>query len=1123
MEDPTLTRTKLDEVFLGGVAHLAFAGRPEALLSAAGPRCVPSSDGSSTSLCSLCGKDEAELVVVFSGSPPWNVAVLKDGSMYLWLYNVTSSPMRIPISEPGLYTMYNRTDVSLLHFTQPTSNLILDSERIFTDSHCTGYVSGQVAIQSYPCPDWSLPPSEHNSVCLGTELHLGLNGTGPFAFVQSIYRPSSSSSSSSSSSLPLLSQKVVSSYANGTLAPIVADTQGVWVLSNLSDTHCACSPANLTLSVVPPPTVQIVGAPSRKACAIGPSGQTRAQDTISLSFTGVPPFVLEYSYTPHISGTTSVVVRTHSHSLRALPGTLTLHSVKDASSASCPGLIKGGNIVSVSPLDLPSATLRGALSDGTPLASDGSVVLQQGEWVLARIALTGTPPFRVELDNGRVFDNIMEDHVDFQVRSTSRVCVSSVADSSCPYGSSSGCLSLSLLPKPQAWLTLPPPSASVSPITFSGSDLAGYFDVTEWEGLGGVPCRSQAPSGGGDGGASLPGFFYPVSSSTGTDDENSLPPSMTRTVSRPGSSSGEARSCIPAGTYPGLELGWPALSLGGLRFPQPGVVRVCQDASVVAHMRGTAPFTLTYTVDGVEHVVRGLRGTTYPIPVRSDATVALVSIVDANFDGDVDADPVTLLRSSRPVVSLTDTSGDSSSSSRCPGSESSLELVLEGEDLVLPVYVRVRNSRNPRWVHEAVVYSTRHTVGVTEPGSYYVERVADANCAGDPSSPVSVSYHTPPSATLSGCGALCPDTSGVVRIDATGTGPWSVVHHFAPEGEGGAAEESTSLVFSESPHFLEVSRPGRHWISSVSDAKCAGAVSGEATCTQRRAPVLDVPQLSVCVNEPISVLMEGKPPFTLQYTLGESSSSSSSESKGMERIEVNEHSHTIVPTNPGELVITSFQDAHCVGSHESFSAERVLVDPRPRATLLPVPEGGAGDGRVCPFGSWHRSVSLVVLLEGVAPFKLVYTRVGTGETFTSIATGKRHLIDVSQDGEYQLLEVHDSLCGRGDASGTARVVPAPMPRAVVSGDYVVCSGDTADISITAEGTGPWRVAYTDGTQVWQAEMTQSSMIAQVENEGYYELIGVSDANCGYCRQGRESEDWCSDFVLSRRGSSVEGG
>merc|ERR1711991_467064 len=151
------------------------------------------------------------------------------------------------------------------------------------------------------------------------------------------------------------------------------------------------------------------------------------------------------------------------------------------------------------------------------------------------------------------------------------------------------------------------------------------------------------------------------------------------------------------------------------------------------------------------------------------------------------------------------------------------------------------------------------------------------------------------------------------------------------------------------------------------------------------------------------------------------------------------------------------------------------------------------------------------------------TRVGTGETFTSIATGKRHLIDVSQDGEYQLLEVHDSLCGRGDASGTARVVPAPMPRAVVSGDYVVCSGDTADISITAEGTGPWRVAYTDGTQVWQAEMTQSSMIAQVENEGYYELIGVSDANCGYCRQGRESEDWCSDFVLSRRGSSVEGG
>ncbi|KNC47396.1 uncharacterized protein AMSG_03830 [Thecamonas trahens ATCC 50062] len=1072
------------EDYLNGAAVLAFAGRPEAVLTAAGDECAGAEDDDDDGIvCSRCGEGATELVVHFSGSPPWNAALTKDGSLYLWLFNITASPHRVAVTEDGEYGMFNQTGVSLLHFTQPTSSLLLASERIFTDSHCTGFVRGKVTVVRHAAPRWRAEPRV-GAVCVGDPLAIYVDGNPPFTLGKV-----AADGSAEAVSLP----------ANASSHAVDTSQPGVIRYEWLADAHCNSSASALVFEAIEPPSVRVVGSPSRSVCPL-PSGGAPA--SIALSFTGTPPFHL--SYTTQAAGDqharlASVTVPSHSYTLQAQPGVVQLLELRDASQAQCSGSIDGGDTVAIEALPVPSAEMWGELDDGRVLDCGERAVLAEGASVDAVVSLMGTPPFRVELDDGRVFDGIESDELRFKLEHSSRVCVRAVGDGLCPHGTVTGCVTLSLQPKPRAWLELPPPSVGVPRILLTDADVAGYCAFAPVASLGDGERALFLPTGESperEPTATVAGVFYEASA---VDDGSEL----MRCVAR--KRANMPALCVPASTYAGIDDDgeWPPReSLAGMSFPKAGIVRVCSGASAMrVHLQGTPPFTLRYTINGESVVERGLRSRIHSIPVTSVAQVELVSVVDANFEGTVDATPLRILLAERPQVSL---SAVGDGGQICPGDKVTIAIEL-GASAVLPTLIKVRNRANPSWRHTALVSERRTEIAVESTGSYYVEQVLDGVCFGDPSGSVEVAYLERPAVRVSGGGALCPGAAGVVRLDASGIGPWQLEHWFLPAGAASGAAVVNKLTLKTSPHLIEVHEEGRHWVEAVTDSRCSGSASGTAEVVLRPVPSAIVAQLSVCVDDVINVVLEGSPPFQLGYTLGSSEEV---------REQVAGHEHVVVPRSAGEFGLQWVADAYCASEPGTLAEASVVVDARPRAVLLSEAEGGVGSGQLCAAGPTHNVVSLVVELEGVAPFKLVYKRRGESELRTSIATGVRHLIQVAEPGVYELLEVHDSLCGRGEAHGMVSVETLPMPRAQLSGgEYVVCSGDSADIRIDTQGNGPWRVAYTDGDEVWRVEMDEPSRVLEVSKEGRYELLGVGDAHCAYCVD--EAAAWCTEFIVAK--------
>ncbi|GAF98852.1 unnamed protein product, partial [marine sediment metagenome] len=69
-----------------------------------------------------------------------------------------------------------------------------------------------------------------------------------------------------------------------------------------------------------------------------------------------------------------------------------------------------------------------------------------------------------------------------------------------------------------------------------------------------------------------------------------------------------------------------------------------------------------------------------------------------------------------------------------------------------------------------------------------------------------------------------------------------------------------------------------------------------------------------------------------------------------------------------------------------------------------------------------------------------------------------------------------------------------LPTASVSGDAVICSGFTSDITIILTGKAPWNFTYTNGSDNTTVFTSVNPYVFPAGTDGIYEVIAVSDAN-----------------------------
>lgn len=146
---------------------------------------------------------------------------------------------------------------------------------------------------------------------------------------------------------------------------------------------------------------------------------------------------------------------------------------------------------------------------------------------------------------------------------------------------------------------------------------------------------------------------------------------------------------------------------------------------------------------------------------------------------------------------------------------------------------------------------------------------ANNDCGSSSPACLNVNVATPPTATISGAGSVCPNSNGSVNltITLTGVGPWTVGYSI------NNVPQTPPLTITSSPYTLVASQVGTYTLTSVTGgAGCTGNVSGSATVSEFPVPTATLSGSgSICQGSGqtanLSIALTGSPPWTVNWAV----------------------------------------------------------------------------------------------------------------------------------------------------------------------------------------------------------------------------------------------------------------
>ena len=324
------------------------------------------------------------------------------------------------------------------------------------------------------------------------------------------------------------------------------------------------------------------------------------------------------------------------------------------------------------------------------------------------------------------------------------------------------------------------------------------------------------------------------------------------------------------------------------------------EATVTVTLTGAAPWSLSYIYAGQPATV-AVDESPFVLTVTEPGVFELVSVSDLNCD--VEASGVAEVAIATPPTALLSGPGE-----LCEGQSASLQLNLTGATPWLISYTDGLNT------YEINASTNEASIEVYAEGTYSLLSVLDANCSGTVSGEVTLVTVPLPSATLSLSGdtpsVVCSEEDEVLlRLDLSGTGPWSVLI------SNGNTE--FTVTADETPYEFAVSSPGTYRIISVTDAYCTGTGTGEVTVGDGTKDLLAeiLTEDVLCFGETleISVIVDGGASYTL-----------TTDGTGF-LAQTGETSFTYTPSTGEAGVITFFLEVSNECGSKTVSAEVMLV------------------------------------------------------------------------------------------------------------------------------------------------------------------------------------------------------
>ncbi|MFH0894076.1 MAG: T9SS type A sorting domain-containing protein [Bacteroidota bacterium] len=334
-----------------------------------------------------------------------------------------------------------------------------------------------------------------------------------------------------------------------------------------------------------------------------------------------------------------------------------------------------------------------------------------------------------------------------------------------------------------------------------------------------------------------------------------------------------------------------------------------------------------------------------------------------------------------------------------------------------------------------------------------------------------------PTAHISGTNTICRGSSTPLRIDLTGTAPWSVTIY------NGLGSQTISHIWS-SPFISNVTPlvNRTYTITAISDTNCTGtSMTGSAVITVKTLPTSIIAGNStICAGDTanLTIVLYGSQPWNLTYTDGTTPAN-------ITGITSSPYILKVVPAITSTFTITAISDAFCTGTSMSGSAVVTLVTA-PTAQI-------SGTDTICV----GQTTTLNVNLTGTSPWNLTYTNGTTPQTVYGISSSPYMLtVFPTATSTYTLTDVYSGCSGLVSGSGTITV--NALPTSSISGPSSICVGDTATISIALTGTPPWDLIYTNGTTndtVTGITSSPYTFLVAPTTPKIYVVTSLSDTNC----------------------------
>ncbi len=403
-------------------------------------------------------------------------------------------------------------------------------------------------------------------------------------------------------------------------------------------------------------------------------------------------------------------------------------------------------------------------------------------------------------------------------------------------------------------------------------------------------------------------------------------------------------------------------------------------STISAALTGTAPFTVTWSDGVVQTVASGTTGTRQVTP-SSSTVYTVTSLRDTYCTGGTSSGSATVTPST--PVSVTVSGGGAI----CTGGSATVTATITGAGLPATL------TWSDGFVQNAATSIVTRSVSPGAATTYSVSSITNTNgCAGTTSGSATVTPSAAPTALVHGGGPSCSGGGSVVYVDLTGVGPFTITW------TGGATETVAGSFF----RVFAPAAATTYSISSISDSRCSGTSSGNATVTPSSAVSVTVSGGGYsCPNSPATVtatISGGTAPYTLTWEDGL----------------VQQVSGTVATRQVTVTSTTTYRVTAVSSSCGSSIGGSATVFPATAPTAVV-----SGTGTFCE----GTTKAITATLTGTAPFTVTWSD-GVVQTINSGTTATRNVAPLVAT--TYTATVSDASC-TGTSSGSAVVTPTTKP------------------------------------------------------------------------------------------------